>query len=542
MLHFAPWKLAVIFLTVLLGFVFAIPNVLPEAVRANLPAWAPKRPINLGLDLRGGSYLLLEVDVDALGKQRVKDLSEELTAALARSPRIGFSARAADDNSVSVQLRDPSDADEALKRARDLAQTIGGQVGGIGGRPDLSAAMDGDRLVLTLTPEALQLKARAALDQTMEIVRKRIDEFGTLEASVQRQGANRIVVQAPGASDPAQLAASLAKTAQMTFQLVDLTARAEDIQAGFAPPGSEIVPSDDGFTPFMAVKRRAIVTGENLIDAQPGFDQNNRAIVNFRFDQPGARAFGRTTIDNVGKPFAILLDGRVISAPTINEPITGGSGQISGNFTPESAAELAALLCAGALPAPLAVVESRTVGAELGADSIRAGWIAAIVSFVGILIFMLVFYGILGLMANVGLIINLVLLMGALSGMGAALTLPGIAGIILTMGMAVDANVLIFERLREELRAGRTPVVATNAAFERATLTIMDANITTLIAAAFLFQFGSGPVRGFAVTLGLGIFTSVFCGVWLGRWMLATWLRAARPKRLGLVKAAAGAA
>jgi preprotein translocase subunit SecD len=388
------------------------------------------------------------------------------------------------------------------------------------------------RLVLTLAEAGLRAAEEQAVGQSIEIIRRRVDEGGTKEINPVRQGATRIVVTAPGESDPERLKRLIGQTAKLTFHLVDDSVSPEEAAAGRIPPGSMLAP---GSTPGVApevVRRRVEVSGENLTGADMRFDQN-KPVVSLRFDSQGARRFGSLTTRNVGKRFAILLDNEVISAPIINEPIPGGSGQIQGNFTQESATELAVLLRAGALPAPLTVEEQRTVGAELGQDAIDAGRVSTVVAFVSVLIFMVFAYGFLfGGISVVALLINGLLIIGAMSVTGAALTLPGIAGLILTLAVAVDANVLIYERMREEVRAGRVPIVAMDAGFSRAMVTILDANITTLVAALIMFGFGSGPVKGFAWTLTIGVFTSVFTAVMVTQVGLAWWFKAARPKRL----------
>jgi preprotein translocase subunit SecD len=380
-----------------------------------------------------------------------------------------------------------------------------------------------------------ELKDRA-LVQSIEIVRRRIDETGTREPTIQRQGKNRIVVQLPGIDDPDRIKSLLGKTAKLTFQMVDIQASVEDALAGRVPPGSRLLPGEDPQTgpSHYVVRRRIMVSGDRLVDASSGFDQNNRSAVFIRFDQVGARQFGRATQENVNRPFAIVLDGKVISAPVINEPILGGTAQITGDFSVAEAQDLALLLRAGALPAPLRVVEERTVGPGLGKDSIAAGETASIIGMVLVIGFMIVTYGRFGIMADIALFFNVVLILAVLSLLQATLTLPGIAGIILTIGMAVDANVLIFERIREEVRYGRSPFNAVEIGYQRALTTIIDSNLTTLFAAVFLYSFGSGPIRGFAVTLAIGILTSMFTAIMLTRLMVVQWLRRRRPTELDL--------
>jgi preprotein translocase subunit SecD len=377
---------------------------------------------------------------------------------------------------------------------------------------------------------------RAAVDQSIEIVRRRVDETGTKEPSIQRQGTDRILLQLPGIDDPQRVEQLLGRTAKMTFRLVDMNASIEDARRGRLPPGTELLPSEEreaGQFRQYVVQRRAMVSGDMLTNAQAGNNsQTGEWVVNFRFDSNGARRFGDVTKANVGRLFAIVLDGKVISAPVIREAILGGSGQISGSFTAQSANDLALLLRAGALPAPLNVLEERTVGPDLGSDSIRAGTIACIIGYLLICVLMVVGYGFFGLIANVALLMNLIITLAVMSVLQATLTLPGIAGLVLSLAMAVDANVLIYERMREETALGRTPFSAVDAGFSRAFLTILDSNLTTLIAAVLLYAFGSGPVRGFAVTLSIGIIASMFTAISLTRLIVVFWLKRARPAAL----------
>ncbi|MBV8934281.1 MAG: protein translocase subunit SecD, partial [Alphaproteobacteria bacterium] len=373
-----------------------------------------------------------------------------------------------------------------------------------------------------------------AVDQSIEIIRRRIDETGTKEPTIQREGSDRILVQLPGVDNPEHVKALLGRTAKLTFQLVDTTVSLEDARRGRLPPGSEVLPAEEGRAgrsgpAAYVVRKRVMVGGDTLVDAQPTF-QNNEPVVSFRFDSAGAKRFGDATRENVGKPFAIVLDNKVISAPVIREPILGGSGIISGSFTVQSASDLALLLRAGALPAPITILEERTVGPDLGADSIHAGAVASIVGVILVVVFMFLFYGLFGVFADIALIFNLCLMLGSLSLLGATLTLPGIAGIALTMGMAVDANVLIYERIREEVRAGRTMLSALDAGFKRAFGTILDSHITTLVAGALMFWLGSGPVKGFAVTLSIGVLTSLFSAILVTRLLIVTWLRQWKPR------------
>lgn len=530
MLTLSRWKLILVALTIAFGLLFTLPNVLPPGVRDGLPGFLPKKTLNLGLDLQGGSYLLLEVDTDALRTERLTNMVEDIRSQLA-AKRIAFTGLAVANGAVNLRITDPAAVQAA---ARALRENIGTELIGVAGGRDVAVTTEADqRLRLAFVPEAFDAEAARAVEQSQEIIRRRIDELGTREPSITRQGLNRIVVAAPGESDPEKLKAILGQTAKLTFHLVDEGADIGLAQQGRVPPGSMLIPGDD-FQPFYVVKRRALVTGEMLTDAQAGFDpQSGRPIVNFRFNSVGGRRFGDATAQNVGRRFAIVLDNKVVSAPNIHEPISGGSGQISGNFTTESANNLAILLRAGALPTRLNVEEQRTVGAELGADAIAAGKISTFVGFSAVVVFMFVAYGFLfGGISIVALLVNGLLIVGAMSATQATLTLPGIAGLILTLAVAVDANVLIYERMRDEVRAGRTLISAMDAGFSRAMSTIIDANLTTLLAALMMFGFGAGPVKGFAWTLSIGVITSVFTAVLITQVLLAWWFKTARPKTL----------
>lgn len=431
-----------------------------------------------------------------------------------------------------MRIREGGDTQLALTKLRELSQPLGG-IMGAGGARSVDVVDAGNGLFrLTVTEPAFLERIRLAVDQSIQIIERRVNELGTVEPSIARQGADRILVQAPGLQDPQRLKDIIGKTAKLTFRMVDMTASPEP---GRVPPESEILPAanaSEGQQSYL-IEKRIVVPGEDLTDAQPGFDQRtSEPIVSFKFNSNGARAFARATQDNVGRPFAIVLDNQVISAPVIREPILGGSGQISGSFTVQQANDLAILLRAGALPAPLTIIEERTVGPGLGQDSIdkgmRASWIGSLL----VIIFMFATYGLFGLFANVAVAINVAMIFGILSLLNATLTLPGIAGIVLTVGIAVDSNVLIYERIREEVRTGRSPLNAIDAGFKRALATILDSNITTFIAAAVLFYIGTGPVRGFAVTLGIGIITTVFTAFTLTGLLVAAWVRWFRPQTI----------
>lgn len=522
MLGFARWKIILTLTVCLLGAALAAPNLLSRQQAEALPSWLPHRQISLGLDLQGGSHLLLQVDVQAVVRERMESLLESIRDEL-RKARIRYQDLRLDGPSVAVTIVDTAQIDEAGEALRKLD-------------PDVQVEQADGQFRLRLREQAIRARESAAVDQSLEIIRRRIDETGVREPVIQRQGSDRILVQLPGIDDPQRIKALIGKTAKMTFHLTDDSANLADALGGRAPPGTEVLPLQDRKAPKgqerrVVVRKRVVVSGENLVDAQPTFQQGE-PVVSFRFDSLGGKRFGEATSQNVGKHLAIVLDGQVISAPQIREPILGGSGVITGAFTVAEAQDLALLLRAGALPAPLTVLEERTVGPGLGADSIEAGKTASIVGVILVVAFMVVCYGLFGMFADVGLIAHVVLILAAMSVLGATLTLPGIAGIVLTIGMAVDANVLIYEHIREEVRAGRTPVSAIDAGFTRAMTTIYDTNLTTLIAAIFLYLFGSGPVRGFAVTLSIGILTTVFTAVTVTRLLVVTWLRRARPRVL----------
>lgn len=533
MLYFPPWKIAVVVLTALVGIVLALPNLFDRDALESWPDILPSKQINLGLDLQGGSHLLLEVEVSAVVREREEAIIDDVRDAL-RDAKIGYRNLGLHEGGVGVTIRENEDFEAATAILRGLSQPVGASLLAGGAARDLNVEVVGDRQVrFSLTEQAIEQISRSAVQQSIEIVRRRIDEMGTREPTIQRQGDDRILVQLPGVDDPDRIKALLGKTAKLAFRMVNDEYSPEDIDAGRVRGRTEVLPDDDGSGRQWAVFKRIMVSGENLVDAQPGADgQTGQPVVNFRFDSAGARRFGDATRKNVGRPFAIVLDGKVISAPVIREPILGGTGQISGNFTFESANDLAVLLRAGALPAPLTILEERSVGPDLGADSIAAGKIACIIAFLGVMVYMALAYGPFGLFANAALILNVIMIGGILSLFQATLTLPGIAGIVLTIGMAVDANVLIFERIREELRNGKTPLSAVDAGYAKALGTILDANITTFIAAAILFAIGSGPVKGFSVTLAIGIATSVFTAFTLTRMIVASWLKARRPAQL----------
>ncbi len=530
-MYITRWKTLAILLSTLAVCLFVVPNLLPSGMVQSWPKWA-QRQIVLGLDLQGGSHILLEVDTSAVRKEKLENLRDDVRRVI-RENRFGSPAGVTvRGDYVEYRLREGVNRDLALTKLRELSQPLGGLLSSTGQRSVDIVDSGGGLIRLTPTEPAVQERIRQAVDQSIQIVSRRVDELGTVEPSIQRQGADRILVQVPGLQDPSRLKDLLGKTAKLTFRMVDQTTPVDQAQQGQIPPESELLTGSksEGGVPYL-IERRVLVSGEDLTDAQPGFDQRNgEPIVTFRFNNNGARRFAAVTQENVGRPFAIVLDNEVISAPVIREPILGGSGQISGNFTVESANDLAILLRAGALPAPLTIIEERTVGPGLGQDSIEAGVRASWIGSVLVALFMIATYGLFGIIATVAVVINVTMIMGILSLFNATLTLPGIAGIVLTVGMAVDSNVLIYERVREEVRGGRSAISSLDAGFARALATIVDSNTTTFIAAAVLFFVGSGPVRGFALTLGIGIITTVFTAFTLTRLMVAAWFAWFRPK------------
>ena len=444
--------------------------------------------------------------------------------------RRAFRSPAAPSTATASRCASPAIAtfETALGKLRELSQPLSGILGSSGQR-SINITESGGLITLTPSDAAVTERVRQAVDQSIQIIERRVNELGLVEPTIQREGIDRILVQVPGLQDPSRLKEILGKTAKLDFRMVDQSMSAEQAAASHVPQDSEILDGEKG-QKFL-IEKRVLVSGADLTDAQPGFDQrSSEPIVSFRFNSSGARKFAEATQQNVGKLFAIVLDNKVISAPVIREPILGGSGQISGNFTVEQANDLAILLRAGALPAPLTIIEERTVGPGLGQDSINAGEHAAYAGAALVILFMLVTYGLFGLFANIAVAINVAMIFGVLSALSATLTLPGIAGIVLTVGIAVDSNVLIYERIREEVRAGRSAISAIDAGFSRALATILDSNITTFIAAAVLFYIGTGPVRGFAVTLGIGILTSLFTAFTLTRLIVAYWVRMWRPR------------
>ena len=514
MIYIARWKMILIIAVCALGVLYSLPNVVGSGARAfiqeKLPAVFPNKTVNLGLDLQGGSHLLLEVDLSTVMKERSEGLVSALRPAM-RSEKIGYRRLNDIENGVVITMREAGDAEKLKKIIRDIERDLEIKVNG-----DIVEGKYSDLMIKEIQDQTI--------NQSIEIVRRRIDETGTKEPAIQRQGDTRILVQLPGLDDPQEIKDLLGTTAKLSFHLVDMS--------GTRGSGSMTLPmaNEDGQT--INIKRRAELTGDMLDNAQYAPDQNGQSAVSFRFNTIGAKKFCTLSRENVNRLFAIVLDGEVISAPVIREPICGGQGQISGSFSLKEANDLALLLRAGALPAPLNILEERTVGPSLGADSVEAGKIASIIGLVGVLIFMLVTYGRFGVYASVALLVNVALIFALLSSLQATLTLPGIAGIVLTIGMAVDANVLIFERIKEELVNGRSVMSAVDAGFSRAMGTIIDSNLTTLIAAMILYSFGTGPIKGFSVTLGIGIMTSFFSAIMVTRLLVVVWLHKHKPSEL----------
>lgn len=522
MMHMPTWKAVLIVGICLLGLILCIPNFFAKEQLDKFPGFVPSRQIGLGLDLKGGAHFLLEVGIAPVMQERLVSLADTIRGEL-RKEQVRFREVEAQSGVVTGAVREPADLQKAVEIIRRLEQGLDVQ----------SNATDGS-FRIAYTPEAIALRKTQILEQSIEILRRRVDESGTKEPTIVRQGDDRILLQLPGITDAAPIKSIIGKTAKLEFRLVNENVSPATIGVGGVPPNSEVLEGVDratagGETAKYVVLRRIVVGGESLTDAQPTNDRG-QWIVNFKFDSAGGRRFCQATTENVQKRLAIVLDAKVISAPVVQSPICGGSGIITGQFTADSATELALLLRAGALPASLTFIEERTVGPELGADSIAAGEIATAVGSLLVVVFMLVCYGMFGAIAIVALFFNIVWVFAAMSVLGASLTLPGIAGIVLTVGIAVDSNVLIYERIREELRGGRSAINAIDAGFRRALSTILDSNITTFIAAAVLFYIGTGPVRGFAVTLGIGILTTVFTAFTLTALIVATWVRWKRPQ------------
>jgi protein-export membrane protein SecD len=516
MLRFSKWYATFVMVLCGLGVVLAILNFMPRSWTDAFPIKIPRYA--LGLDLQGGSHILLAIDSQFVRRERLENKRDDVRRLMNEQPRVGYTGLAIQGDTVVLRIREQSQMTIARERLRQMEQPLGSALAfGSTIRETEITEPEPGLLRLTLTEAGFNERVRAAIDQSIEIVRRRVDQLGTTEPSIARQGRDRILVQVPGLQDPQELKRLLGQTARMTFRLVDQSVSVEQAAAGRAPPDSELLDGQQQGTRYL-VERRVMVAGDDLVDSQPSFDQRtNEPIVTFRFNVQGARRFAAVTQENVGRPFAIVLDNRVISAPVIREPILGGSGQISGQFT-----------------APLIPLEERTVGPGLGADSIESGKLAAYIAVVLVAAFMVATYGFFGLLANIALVVHVAIIFSGMALVGATLTLPGIAGIVLTIGMAVDSNVLIYERIREELRLGKSVIAAIETGFNRALGTIWDANITSLIATVILFFVGTGPVRGFAVTFAIGILTTVFTAVTFVRLMVAIWVRWRRPTALAL--------
>ncbi|HUO12457.1 MAG TPA: protein translocase subunit SecD [Caulobacteraceae bacterium] len=529
MLALSRWKIILVVGSIIFGVLYSLPNVLPDNVLSHWPGFLPSKRLNLGLDLQGGSSLLYEVDTVALQKERLSDLSEEASQEL-RDAQITFSGLTVAADAVQLKISDPTQLDAAST----ALNKVGGAVPGVGREVIVTHDAAGD-FRLAMTPQAIQQDTRNAVAQSIEIIRRRIDLLGTKEPDIRQQGLDRIAIEAPGESDPQKLKDVVGQTAKLTFQMVD-----EDVGERGAvptvdapvPPDDMVLPEESKTEPFLVVKKRVAVDGGMLTSASQSYDQNNLPAVDFRFNGAGAHRFGQVTSENVGHRFAIVLDNKVISAPVIESPIIGGSGIINGNFTLDSASQLALLLKSGALPAPLKVVEEGTVGADLGADAVRAGVIGLAIGAGLIFGFIILAYGLFGVFAALALVVNLLMMFGALSMTQATLTLPGIAGLILTMAVAVDANVLIYERMRDEANAGRAAMAAADHGYRLAWTSIFDANVTTMISALIMFSFGVGAVKGFAWTLSIGVVTSVFSAILVTQVLIGWWFRVTKAKTL----------
>ncbi|CDX39897.1 Protein translocase subunit SecDF [Mesorhizobium sp. ORS 3359] len=533
MLYFSRLKMILIWLAVAVTVILAAPNLFPASMLAELPSWVPKRQMTLGLDLQGGSHILLQMDQNDLIKDQLETTRDEIRTLL-RDAKIQYTGLGGTGRTVQVRINDPSQVDAAKNALKPITNPV--TAGLFSGGSVQSMTLDDSEpglLKFTVTDAGIKYRTSTALSQAIEVVERRVNALGTTEPIVQRQGDDRILVQVPGLQNPQRLKDIIGQTAKLTFQMVDTSVPVQDAMKNRPPPGDSVLYSqDDPPVPYL-VENRVIVSGEDLSNATPTYNsQTNEPVVSFTFNSRGATRFGQATQQNVGKPFAIVLDNQVISAPVIREPILGGTGQISGNFTAESANDLAVLLRAGALPAKLTIIEERTVGPGLGQDSIHAGKVAGVIGSILVVAFMFVAYGFLGFIANIALAVHVAMIVGALSLLGATLTLPGIAGIVLTIGMAVDSNVLIYERIREERRNGRSVIQAIDTGFSKALATIVDSNVTSLIATVVLFFLGTGPVKGFAVTYAIGILTTVFTAFTFTRMLVAIWLRRARPKEL----------
>jgi preprotein translocase subunit SecD len=533
MLTFTRWKQIVIIGICALGLLLVIPSFVSRATLDKWPRWVPKKQLNLGLDLRGGAHLLLAMEENDVRKDWLDGLRDDARRRL-REAKIGISAVGIAGGAVQVRIAKPEETDAALKALKQMVQPLGNPVfGTTGADVDVQKGESGS-ISITPTEAGLRQRTGNAVAAAIETVRRRVDAMGTMEPNIVREGTSRIVVQVPGLSDTAQLKELIGKTARLTFHEVHATLSAKEAKETRVPPGYKIYPGVDKTEGDQVLKETPVVRGDELTIANPSFDgRSGEPVIDFGFNNAGARRFGKFTQDHVGKPFAIVLDDRVISAPVIREPIMGGRGQISGSFTPETATQLAIQLRSGALPAKLTVVEERNVGPSLGNDSIEAGKLAGVIGGIATIVLTVLVYGTFGIFACVGLVVHGSLTVAIMTLIGSALTLPGIAGLVLGIAMAVDANVLIYERIREELRAGKTPIAAIDAGFTRAFITIADSQLTTLACAMVMFWLGAGPIRGFAVTLTVGICTSIFASVTVVRLLIYYWLNSMRSRVRG---------
>jgi preprotein translocase subunit SecD len=525
MLHFSRWKQVAIIVTCLAGVLFLLPNFFAKETVQSWPRWMPRSQLALGLDLRGGAHLLLAMETAEVRKDWLDTLRDDARKRL-REAKIGFSGIGVAGNAVQIRLAKPEDAETAMKELRGIAQQIGNPLlGSIGADVEVQQGAGGT-ITITPTEQGLQERISNAIGAAIETVRRRVDALGTTEPNIVRQGSARILVQVPGLQDTAQLKELIGKTARLTFHEVHPTMSAEEARQTRVPAGYKIYEGSSGEEGPQLLRETPVVRGDELVAAQPDSDgRTGEPVISFRFNNAGARKFGSFTKDHVGRPFAIVLDDHVISAPVIREPILGGSGQISGNFTWETANQLAIQLRSGALPAKLTIVEERTVGPSLGADSIEAGRLAGIIGGIATVVMTVIAYGTFGIFAVIGLLVHGTMTVAIMTVMGSVLTLPGIAGLVLGIAMAVDANVLVYERIREEVRSGRSPISAIDAGFTRAFITIADSQLTTLACALVMFWLGSGPIRGFAVTLTIGICTSIFAAITVVRLLIFYWLR-----------------
>lgn len=531
MIRNSRWKVALVLAAALFGILFTAPNFMTPQMRAQLPGWLPHSTLNLGLDLQGGSRLVYQVDTPSLIKERLNNQLEDMRHGL-REKAIQFANPTIAGNSVSVQIVDLTQVDAAYQALDKLHGSVRNAAGGT--IPEFTLERSGTQVLsMTIQTDAIAGEVASGVEQAKQVINRRINALGTKEPEITRQGVDRIVIEAAGESDPEKLKAIIGKTAKLTFQMVDETVPAQEAAAGHVPPDDELLPQTAGpQAPPVLVSKTIDVSGDMLTHAQLGFDQNGGAAVDFALNNTGAIKFASVSTNNIGKRFAIILDGKVISAPTIQGPITGGHGQITNMGSADRASELALLLNSGALPVQLTVIDQSSVGPGLGADSIHAGEVSLAVGAVAIFVFIILAYGLFGVFAAIALVVNVLLMLAFLSVTQATLTLPGIAGVVLTLAVAVDANVLVFERMRDEARSGHPAMQSADHGFRRALVSIFDANVTTLIAAFIMFQFGTGPVKGFAWTLAIGVLTSVFTAILVTQVLIGWWFQAAKPKQL----------